>query len=197
VAPDTGLTAKATTAGLVTGTGLFPGRLTTRPTTTGVLGGRSCGPGHSASIRSLSVQGASYSINDDTLTCFMTDPTMPLSTIASPSYSGGPALDPSIYSSPRFCYVPVLKEKPGNGASADYWIIDFRPGFITGESSTSTYNNQTFVGASSDNGVVLDQSGNRIETLGVVFFNANALPRTGGEIGGYLGVGPVVTRLAQ
>lgn len=184
VSTDTGLTATATTAGLVTGTSLMPGRLTKAPTGTGVLG-RNCGPGHSAANRTL----LGEAINNDTLTCYMVNPATPLSTIASPSYSAGPALDPSIYNSPRFLYVPVVRTDPSSGRSFNYSMVDMRPAFITGELNNSTYNSQVF-SSSTDNGLMLNDAGNKITSLGVVFFNSNALPTDAIDLGNYIGTGP-------
>lgn len=190
VATDPGLPANATTQGLL-GTG---GRLTKAPTTTGILGGRNCGPGHSSSTWTTPT-GASA--NDDTLTCFMTSPSMSLGTIATASYSGPSVLDPSIYRSPRFCQVPIVSQKPTNGTSQDYWIVDVRPCFITGESLSSTYSNQLFNdGPDGHNGVRFG-SNHRVSELHVVLFNRKALPNSGANIGDYLGTGPVAVQLVQ
>jgi len=197
VATDTGLTATATTSGLITGTPLFPGRLTKKSTSTGILGSRNCAPGHSSSNRSV----LGKSINNDTLTCFMIDPNMKISTIASATYNNGQALDPSIYKSPRFCLVPVLKQKPTQGGSANYWIVDVRACFITSESNSSSWNTQVFDTsqgqATTDNGITLNSSGNKVQTLDVVFFNHDALPNHGANIGDYIGVGPKAMQLVQ
>ena len=184
VTTDTGLTATATTSGLVTGTNLYPGRLTKAHTSTGVLG-RDCGPNHTSSDRVL----LGKNLNNDTLSCFMVDPATPLSTIASSSYSGGPALDPAIYNSPRFLYVPVVRTDPSQGRSSNYSVVDMRPAFITGETNASTYNNQAF-SSSGDNGLTLNNSGNKITSLGVVFFNSKALPTDAVNLGAYIGAGP-------
>ncbi len=175
---DTGLTSQVTTQGLVTGTGSgYPGRLV-RPTSTS-MPGRQCGVNHSNSQRSM----LGYSLNDDTLSCFMTSPTTALSTIASAAYSGGAVLDPAIYDSPRFCYVPVLGIDPSNGGSLHYSVVDVRPCFITSEASTSTYSSQKYVDGANvstttaTNGLTVQN--NKVTTLQVYFFNKNALPATG------------------
>ncbi|CUR59861.1 exported hypothetical protein [metagenome] len=182
---DTGLTSLVTTQGLVTGTGSgYPGRLV-KSTTTGVAG-RQCGVNHTSSQR---VQ-VGFSLNDDTLSCFMSDPTMPLSTIGSPTYSAGAALDPAIYSSPRFCYVPVLAVDPSNGGSLHYSIVDMRPCFITSEDNTSTYNSQKFVAGgtvsttTTTNGLTVTSG--KVTTLQVYFFNKSALPSTGDATAGVI-----------
>lgn len=191
VATDPGLPANATTDGLL-GTG---GRLTKAPTTTGVVGGRSCGPYHSASSWSPPNGGAAA--NDDTLTCFLSDPSIPISTIASAGYAGPAVLDPAIFSSPRFCQVPIVSQKPDKGTSQDYWIVDVRPCFITGELATSSYNSQQFApDPTAHNGLKFGPN-HRISELHVVFFNRNALPNSGADIGAYLGTGPVAVQLVQ
>jgi hypothetical protein len=185
---DTGLTANFATTGLVTGTALFPdGRLANRPTSSTANG--PCGPGKSSASRSV----LGKSINNDTLSCFMTDKTKPLSTIATAGYSGGPALDPAIFSSPRFCYVPVVKKDPTKGASASYSITDVRPCFITGETTASSYDAQAFRDGS-DNGVTV--TGTKVTTIHVLFFHADALPLTG-PIGDYFGTGPKAVALVD
>jgi Flp pilus assembly protein TadG len=185
---DTGLTANFATSGLVTGTALFPdGRLANRPTSSTANG--PCGPGKSSASRSV----LGKSINNDTLSCFMTNPSQPLSAIATAGYSGGPALDPAIFSSPRFCYVPVVKKDPTKGASASYSITDVRPCFITGETTASSYDAQAFRDGS-DNGVTV--TGTKVTTIHVLFFHADALPLTG-PIGDYFGTGPKAVALVD
>jgi Flp pilus assembly protein TadG len=182
---DTGLTALVTTQGLVTGTGSgYAGRLVGSTTT--AVAGRQCGVGHSNSQRNM----LGYSLNDDTLTCFMQDASMPLSTIASSTYSGGAVLDPAIYDSPRFCYVPVLAVDPSSGGSSHYSVVDMRPCFITSEDNTSTYNSQKFKSGSTvsnsttTNGLTIPSS--KVTTLQVFFFNKNALPATGSATPGVI-----------
>jgi len=176
---DTGLSALVSTQGLITGTGSGnPGRLV-KPTTTAVPG-RGCSPLHGSARRS--VMSGSYTINDDTLSCFMTNPSMPLSTIASAAYSGGSVLDPAIYDSPRFAYVPVLGLTPDSGGSLHYSIVDMRPCFITGESNASTYNSEQFVdgsAATTNNGLTIPTT--KVTAIQVFFFNIGALPDSGGN----------------
>jgi len=175
---DTGLSAQASTQGLITGSGSNPGRLV-KDTTTAVPG-RGCSPLHTNAERP--VLGGSYVINDDTLSCFMTNPSMPLSTIASPSYSGGAVLDPAIYDSPRFAYVPVVGVTPVAGGSLHFSVVAMRPCFITGEANTSTYNNEQFVdgsAASTNNGLTIPTT--KVTAIQVVFINIGALPNSGGN----------------
>lgn len=170
---DTGLTALRTTKGLLSNT---PSRLGNKPTTSSVSG-RFCAPG---ATNNNSRSAGGFTFNNDTLSCFMTDPSMPLSTIASASYSGGAALDPAIYDSPRFAYVPVVAQDPSHGGSAHWSIVGMRAAFITGESASSKYNAQAWAPNSSatDNGITM--SGSRVTSVQVFFFNDSALPSQGG-----------------
>lgn len=182
---DTGLPALAATAGMITGVGSTPGRLTTKATKSG------CSPNGGSNNRTVSIQG-SYSINNDVLSCYLTDGAS-LATIADKNYNGDAVLDSSIYDSPRFFFVPVLHVEPGNGGSQRYSIVDFRPAFLTDEAvaSSSVKGSNT---ATADNGVTIEQ--NQIKTMKVVFFNAHALPsRTGGGVTGYYGTGPRIIRM--
>lgn len=175
---DTGLTSNVTTQGLVTGTGSgAPGRLV--GATTSTVPGRQCGPGHTTASRTM----LSKTLNDDTLSCFMTNPAAPLSSIASGSYNAGPALDPAIYDSPRFGYVPVVSTMPTSGGSNHYAIVEMRPAFITSESNASTYTTQQFVdgtSATTTNGLTIPV--NKVTSLRVFLFNSNALPNSGGNV---------------
>ena len=131
---DTGLTSNAATAALF-GTSGPVGRLVKN-------GGKTStapyNPGHTCDFDASS-QSKTFSsppktvcpFNNDILTCFMTDPNMPLSTITSASYNGPPVLSEAIYSSPRFFCVPVFGTKPANGGSHHYSILDMRPAFLT------------------------------------------------------------------
>ena len=172
---DTGLTAQAATQGLITGTGTGnPGRLHF-PTSESVPG-RACGVGHTNAERTM----VGYPLNDDTLSCFMIDPTATLGSVASASYAGPATFNPAIYDSPRFCYVPVLGVDPSTGGSDHYSIVDMRPCFITSESNDSSYNNQQFVDgtvATTPNGLELHS--NKVTTMRVFLFNKEALPAEG------------------
>lgn len=191
---DPGLTSVATTAGFITGTTLANGRLANKPTSTGVLGGRSCGPGHTSASRTV----AGVSINNDTLSCFLVNPDTTVGTISSSTYSGGTALDPAIFRSPRFCLVPIFQADPSRGRSLNYSITDFRPCFITNETTASSWNSQQFAGGTgTNNGLTMNAAGTKIETLGVVFFNRNALPNSGGSVGDYTGIGPLAVQMVD
>jgi hypothetical protein len=183
---DTGLAANVATEGLVTGSTYGTGVLRTKNTRAG------CDPTGGSADRTLPITG-NPSINDDVLTCYFTDGTTSIQTIAQAGYNGGPVLDPAILSSPRFFYVPVLKVQPGSGGSNRYSIIDFRPAFITDETASTASVKGAHTGTS-DNGLTVQ--GNDIKQIKVVFFSLNALPSEGDiPLIDYLGVGSRVIRL--
>lgn len=160
VGTDPGLAANAAAEGLIEGVGTTPGRLD-KPTT--------CGTDVTVVLHK------SYTINGDTLDCFLDD-SVTVTTITSPTYAGPAVLDEDIYSSPRFAWVPVLAPDPSRGTSDNYSIIDFRPAFIT----DLTVDNKA------------------LEQVKVVFFNWRALPsRTDGPVETYFGVGPKILRLVD
>jgi hypothetical protein len=189
---DTGLAANVATAGLVTGVPGYPGRLEATSSSTSEGGG--CAAGGGTGTRTVTVNPKSYSINNDVLTCFLTDGTTSLADITSPGYSGGPVLSPDIYSSPRFFWQPVLKTDPANGGSGYYSIVDFRPAFLTDEavSSSAIRGSNT---ATTENGLKVEN--NAVKQMKVVFFNADALSAddSGVVVTPYLGVGPKILRL--
>ena len=138
---DTGLTSNAVTSGLLGSSGPV-GRLVKN-------GGKTStapyNPGHTCDFDGASTSKTVTSgpktvgpYNNDILTCFMTDPNMPLSTIGSAGYTGPPVLSEAIYSSPRFFWVPVFGIKPANGGSHHYSILDMRPAFLTDQPITAT-----------------------------------------------------------
>jgi hypothetical protein len=180
---DPGLPANAATDGLIKGGSGFKGRLTDKPTRAG------CDPSGGSSYRTVNVQG-NYSINDEVLSCYMTNSTDPLSAIATKNYSGGPLLHSDIWDSPRFTFVPVLAVQPSKGLKR-YSVIEMRPAFITDESLATIKGAHT---ATTDNGVLVEN--NDITQLTVIFFNINALPPDpDGDIIAYLGDGPKAIQL--
>jgi Flp pilus assembly protein TadG len=161
VGTDTGLAANAAAAGLVEGVGSTPGRLRT---------GTICG-----SNASITLGPRTYTINGDTLECFL-DSRATVAAITSPSYNGGTVLSQDIYSSPRFFWVPVLVSDAVRGASERYSIIDFRPAFLTD----------------------LHVQGTNIDQIKVIFFNWHALPsRADGPVMDYLGTGPKFVQMVD
>jgi hypothetical protein len=193
---DTGLPATVATQGMITGVSGpgydYPGRLVASSSST--VEGRECGADGTSSPRSVTVGPKTYLINNDVLTCFLTNGSTSLGDIASPAYNGGPVLSADLYASPRFFWQPVLKVEPTSGGSAKYSIIDFRPGFLTDEavSASAIRGSQT---GTVENGLKLEN--NAIKEMKVVFFNADALsPDDSGQVvTPYLGVGPRIIRL--
>lgn len=111
-------------------------------------------------------------INNDVLTCFFTDGTTTVSQVSSSSYSfATPKIEQSIYKSPRFVLVPVLGKGPSSGSSANYEIVDFRPGFITDQGGGAVR------GAKPDggNGLVWTAN-NKLQAVKIIFLNPSSLP---------------------
>ncbi|MGI8766764.1 MAG: hypothetical protein ACR2KM_09690, partial [Gemmatimonadaceae bacterium] len=190
---DTGLAANVATQGLIQGDQGYGGLLTNVPTRSG------CDPGGGSNYRNISISGGPYKINDEVLSCYFNDGSTSINDIARKSYarvSTDGVLDSSIYSSPRFLWVPVLRVQP-SGGSNHYSIIDFRPAFITDEQAIATAIRGSHTGTS-DNGIMIP--GEDIKQLKVVFFNANALPETGDgntPLMPFLGVGRPIVRLVN
>lgn len=191
----TGLPANATTQGLITGIDGEPGRLdqdTTDRCQESVHGLR---PGRAES----GIPG--FTVNDDILTCFFTNDTATVDAISRETYPyTEPVLDSSIYSSPRFTWVPVLFQEPTWGGSQKYSIKEFRPAFITDQPTTANHVNHS-MGTTTQNGLVVEQpAGNRVSRVSVVFFNPLALPNEvadGGPVSNWMGFGPKVVRLVD
>lgn len=189
---DTGLAANVATAGFVTGLntskGFIKGRLNAADNPTNP----DCNNGGNYTLQLGNGAGNAYSLNNDTLSCFLTD-SGSLASILSPGYSGDARLSDEIYESPRFFWVPVLAHEVVSGGSSFYWIVDFRPAFLTDETEDSTHN---LSNATDTNGLYVDQNKNLVTQVKVIFFNSKALPSTtNGAVGPYLGVGPKIMRL--
>lgn len=185
----TGLPALAATMGLITGVEDAPGRLD-RDTTPG------CRPYDAkwdTGIKRTKGSG-NYSINDDLLTCFLKDDSTPISTLIDFPAGKTSPLDPAIYQSPRFIWMPVLKVEPVHGGSYKYTIVDFRPGFITDQPLEATGYDDT-EGSGTDNGLLIESG--QVKTLKAVLFDYDALPAddSGGPVTPFLGVGPKILRL--
>lgn len=190
VGTDPGIATTVLDKGLVTGGSGYAGLLTTAQTK------ENCDPLGGSAERTATYGRDQYFLNDEVLTCYLEDTTS-LAEIASPTYSGGPVLDKSIFDSPRFAYVPILDQDPGTGAQAQdegHSIIDFRPAFITDETATTTAIKGSRTGTS-DNGLKFDSSG--IVQMRVFFFNFDALPTEADSVIDYLGVGPRILRLVN
>ncbi len=112
-----------------------------------------------------------YSINNDTLSCFLTNTTTTLADIESSSYAGPPVLSPDIIKSPRFFFVPVFGTEPATGTSKAYPIIEFRPAFLTDQPVTATQGTAPNPG----NGITMCCS-NKVQSLNFILFSPKALP---------------------
>jgi len=156
----TGLDLSAAQDGFINGVSGKPGLLTK----TGA------GTGCAASGTPVTKVFGSYTINNDTLSCFFTDDTTNVGDIVDASYTGAPVLSATIYKSPRFVRVAVLGVQPSSGGSNKYQIIGMRPGFITDQSNAATRT----TAATSTNGIT-GTSGN-VASIQVVFINGGALP---------------------
>lgn len=116
-------------------------------------------------------------LNDDMLSCFIITGDSVQDVIAGKEG----ILSGDIFSSPRFFMIPVIPQQAANGASGNYPIIDFRPGFITTEASSATRGNPGSV--TGHNGLTFHS--NKVQQLDVVLFDKAALageiPAVGGE----------------
>lgn len=160
------------------------------------------GTSHTAQVRGIT-------INNDVLSCFLTDDTTTISQISSKTYNGPAVLDQSIWNSPRFVSVPILNF-PGNGNSNDYQILGFRPGFLTDQPATATRVNGAPIMDPGCSGTANNFSGEcngfswlngQLRSLNVVFINQNALPDPpldpAGKYIPYTGTGPKVPLLVN
>lgn len=190
---DTGMTHTNATPGFITGYGSeYEGLLDTGSSSEDPDGSGGCAPDGSTDALDI----LDRDVNNDLLTCFLTDNTTTLGDVARKGYTGGARFHPKIYESPRFAWVPVFKQETEQGSSNYHTIVDFRPAFITEQPMTATKENSA-VGTSTTNG--LGVVGNKLETIKIIFLNVNALPDgiASTPIGPYLGVGPEVLRLVD
>ena len=119
-----------------------------------------------------------WHVNDDYLSCFLTDSSVTLGDIESPSYSGDPVLSPDIVRSPRFFFVPVFAADPSDGTKA-YKVIAFRPAFLTDQPASATSMTAlppaSTQPAESNNGITIGSNG-KIQSLNFILFSEKALP---------------------
>ena len=187
---DPGFPNAAATNGLVEGIGGDPGRLD-KDTTVGT--DRACG--RNGSARTVATPGPNgVALNDDLLTCFFVD----RGATIQDAIDGVPEIiSTDIFKSPRFFRIPVIPVEASEGSSNFYPIIDFRPGFITEESPSASYNLPDSPG-NPYNGLYF-QSGH-VESLKVVLFDEDAIagtaPPVGGEIA-YTGTGTKVIVMVE
>jgi hypothetical protein len=174
---------------------------------------------------SLGLAGG-YKINDDRFTDFVTgegplDAAMffNLTTYLSP---GQPVvtptsrLDPAIYSSHRFFWVPVLSmpvQTNGNQAG-DYPILTFRPVFVTQAQPSgieavdmvlalvdSWVRTLLGIDASDDHGILMNEADHTLRALRFMTIEPTALPATPEDYQGptseYVGAGPKIVQLVK
>jgi Putative Flp pilus-assembly TadE/G-like len=182
---EPGLKIAQTNEGLVIGKGGVAGRLNTDSV-------HGCGRNGTNDRTSATISG--YRINDDVLTCFITNGAS-IQALVDGGVTARAALSSDIYDSPRFFWIPVLVTDPSTGRKA--WpIVRFRPGFITDQSLSATHDAP---GTISDlNGLVAGPSG--IREVHVVLFDEIALPEIAPAQGGeadYTGSGPKVIVLVD
>lgn len=177
-----GLRSTAVTPGYLTGVDSTKGRLDKNTSSRCIAAGRSTRG---------ALTGFGAGVNDDVLTCFFTDSSTSIATIASPSYAGPAVLDSSIYDSPRFVWVPLFSFDPG-GTKLMH-ITGFRPGFITDQPTGATGGNKLTTNET-ENGLVMKNGS--LRAIRVIFFDEDALPtKSGGTITDYFGVGPRIIRM--
>lgn len=123
--------------------------------------------------------------NNDTLSCFTPSGTTRRQIIQG---TAGPVLDPDIYLSPRFLWMPIIADENLNGTKFEA-ISGFAPAFITDEGRN---------GASATNGVNIQ--GSRVDGITVIGFSAVSLPDATsgpGPTSPYVGIGPKLVRLVD
>jgi hypothetical protein len=185
VASETGLKVSSTTDGLVSGSGSLPGRLDASSTS-------NCSRNHDNSRTTATVKGKS--LNDDLLTCFITNDAH-ISDLVAGNSVGTQALSADIFSSPRFLWLPVLDTDPATGKK--YWpVVGFVPGFISDQDLSATRAAPGTISAL--DGIGADSSG--VTEVKVILFSENALPdfapARGGETN-YTGTGPKAVVLVE
>jgi hypothetical protein len=182
---DPGFPNEEATQGLIEGNGGDDGRLD--EDTTG-----NCSRSQDGSRTTGTPGNPSVNLNDDLLTCFIIDGSSIQDVVG-----GAPeSLSADIFKSPRFFMIPVIPVEATNGSSNFYPIIDFRPGFITSQSTSAT--NAAPGTVDTYNGVTF-QSGH-VESLDVILFDEAALPEFAPAVGGegeYTGSGTKVIVLVE
>lgn len=156
-----------------------------------------CSPSQtSGSFHTPTINGRRYWINDDVLTCYLTDAGTRVADVARPSYSGGRKVSADIFDSPRFFWVPVIGTRAAEGTNR-YAITDFRPAFLTGQTGNATPVSPGVMQPGMDNGIEFGSAG--IDRLHVVYLHPDALPESisDGPVTDYLGVGTRVVRLVE
>lgn len=168
----------------------------------------------------------SYKINDDHFTDFVKGDTpldaamfFNLTTYLTPGLpvvTPDSRLDPALYSSQRFFWVPVMStpvQDDGNQAG-DYPILTFRPVFVTQNQPSgvpavdmvldlvdSWVRSLLGIDASDDHGILMNEADHTLRALRFMTIEPAALPAPGegyaGPLSEYVGTGPKIIRLVR
>jgi hypothetical protein len=183
--------ADAAWEGLLNGVGGKPGLLTNVGANTGCA---------SNGVPATTVW-QTFNINNDSLSCFFKNSTTTIGDVDSQSYAlSGPAFNVSIYTSPRFVYIPVLGVTPTTGGSKKYQIIDLRPAFISDQPNSATQSTPEVACTPLNcNGLTMGNNPNTLQSLQLILLNPASLPTCPDSIckgvQQYLGTGPKALRI--
>lgn len=207
----TGFPGSEATQGFISGlndnsAGDFDGRLAKDSTTDPDGSGGTCAPNGTDTRVATGVPqrtgSGTVSINNDVLSCFITNSTTTVGELAQPDASfpasAKQSLSSDIFLSPRFLWVPIFGKDPSQG-NGWYKLIGFQPGFLTDQPATATRSNRA-LGPSTQNGLRYTTNGKALKSIKVLFFNDLALPDTAAANGPsfeYLGVGTKIPTLVE
>ena len=136
-----------------------------------------CAPNGGSSNRSVNFNSVSHDINDDVLTCYLTNTSTSLvSTSPRTATPVASCSTPTSSSRRASSGCRCWKIQPANGGSQTYSIIDFGAAFLTDETATTNATKGSKTGTNS-NGVVVQ--GKDIKQLKVIFFNDDSIPIDG------------------
>lgn len=106
-------------------------------------------------------------------------------------------IDPAIFDSPRFMWLPVI-ENPIAPSNGYYPVIEFKPAFITDEGMSARNGAST---ATTLNGIATNNSGNQVAAVWIVAINPDSMPDAApgysGPIGPYLAGATKLLRLVE
>lgn len=177
---------------------------------------------------SLAVGGVSRPVNDDRFEDFVIPERRNLLTHASffnlstyllsgvPVLTPDSALDPKLYSSHRFMWVPVISSPYAPNDAGTYPILTFRPVFVTQDVPSGLgldgvdmvldlvdlwVKTALNISPSDDHGIVLNNEKDTLRALRFMTIEPAALPAVpqdyAGPMSDYVGVGPKIVRLVQ
>ena len=150
--------------------------------------------------RLVTIQRDQYTINDDHLTCFFTDPTVSVGQVSQRGTAAPEkVISLDIFASPRFFWLPVLSNDPTSARGGTWPIVDFRPAFLTGQPNSATITDpQLAATEAAGNGITTDVNG--VEKVRVVLINDLSMPeQADGRVilSPYRGSGTKVIRLVD